>query len=286
MRFQSSWWLIWCRQDEVKVVALKKSDNVFSHLEKYFLTRLFEQRKSSLCPWSIMDSPRVITVITVVITTVWVILITILMMMIWTRETMMIPPFSLRLLLQLHMLHVTKNILDRRGLKQPFQHTTGASMLETLVRSQRVLCAVPAIAKFTHVERIRLLVLVLKMTFQRIVAGEGTSAVRTFLRFVYTTSRWRWHLVHGRGKRRRCRMHPVARTCKSDSFRDSYHHHILSRWAAIFISLFSQLLSNYSTKKISQDYFKSYHLSENKVYNYLFLQDHFLKIQNIFLEIF
>lgn len=47
-------------------------------------------------------------------------------------------------------------------------------------------------AEFAHVQRVRLLVLVLEMALQRVVTREGASTVRTLLRLVDATAgRWR-----------------------------------------------------------------------------------------------
>lgn len=43
-------------------------------------------------------------------------------------------------------------------------------MLKALVRRQRVLGSIPAVAELTYVEGIRLLVLILEMTLQGVVA--------------------------------------------------------------------------------------------------------------------
>lgn len=57
-------------------------------------------------------------------------------------------------------------------------------MLQTLVRGQRVLCAISTVTELAHVQRIRLLVLVLEVALQRVVAGERAPTVRTLLRLV------------------------------------------------------------------------------------------------------
>lgn len=58
---------------------------------------------------------------------------------------------------------------------------------------QRVLGAIPSMTKLAHVQRVRLLVLVLEMSLQRVVARECPTAVRTLLRFVDASAgRW-WH---------------------------------------------------------------------------------------------
>lgn len=109
-------------------------------------------------------------------------------------------------------MHATEDILDRRGLEEPLEHAAGAAVLQALVRRQRVLRTVRTIAELANVERVRLLVFVLEVAFEGVVARKRTTAVRTFLRLVYATRRGWWHLVHDSGRRRRCRMHPVART--------------------------------------------------------------------------
>jgi hypothetical protein len=52
------------------------------------------------------------------------------------------------------------------------------------VRRQAVLCAVSSLTELADVERVRPLVLVLKVPLQRVVTAEGAAAVRAFLRFV------------------------------------------------------------------------------------------------------
>lgn len=77
-----------------------------------------------------------------------------------------------------------QHALDRRGFEQPLEHPAGPAMLQTLVRGERVLSAIPSVAKLAHVQRIRLFVLVLKMSLQRVVAAEGASAVGALLGLV------------------------------------------------------------------------------------------------------
>lgn len=60
-------------------------------------------------------------------------------------------------------------------------------MLKTLVGGERILGAISTLAEFTHVQCIRLFVFILEMAFQRIVTGETSLAIWTFL--------WLW----GRG---------------------------------------------------------------------------------------
>lgn len=86
-----------------------------------------------------------------------------------------------------------EHVLYGGRFEQPLQHSAGSPVLQTLVRGQTVLRAVPAMAEFAHVQRVRLLVLVLKMSFQRVVARECAMAVGTLLRLVDATAgRW-WH---------------------------------------------------------------------------------------------
>lgn len=60
------------------------------------------------------------------------------------------------------------------------------------MRREAVLGAVPPVAKLAHVERVRLLVLVLEVTLQRVIARECAMAVGTLLGFINaTTGRWR-----------------------------------------------------------------------------------------------
>lgn len=66
-------------------------------------------------------------------------------------------------------------------------------MLQALVRGEAVLGAIASVAELAHVERVRLLVLVLEVALQRVVAGEGAMAVRTLLRFVDAATGRRWH---------------------------------------------------------------------------------------------
>lgn len=91
--------------------------------------------------------------------------------------------------------------VQRRRLQQALEHATGATVLQTLVRCERVLGAVPPVAELAHVQRVRLLVLILEVPLQRVVAGEGAPAVGTLLGLVDATGRGRWH-----AQRRRCKM--------------------------------------------------------------------------------
>lgn len=60
--------------------------------------------------------------------------------------------------------------LQSRSLQQSLEHAAGAAVLQTLMRRERVLGAVPPVAELAHVQRVRLLVLVLEVSFQRVVA--------------------------------------------------------------------------------------------------------------------
>lgn len=117
------------------------------------------------------------------------------------------PPLSLGLLLLLNarmllvlavllvLLHSTEDAFDRGSLQKALEHTTGASVLQAFVGREGVLRAVATVAKLAHVQRIRLLVLVLEVALKRIVAGEGAPAVRALLGLVYTASRGRRHSI-------------------------------------------------------------------------------------------
>lgn len=61
------------------------------------------------------------------------------------------------------------------------------------MRREAVLGAVPPVAELAHVERVRLLVLVLEVTLQRVVAREGAMAVGTLLWLVDTPAGRRRH---------------------------------------------------------------------------------------------
>lgn len=80
-----------------------------------------------------------------------------------------------------------------RGLQQPLQHAAGAAMLQALVRRQRVLGPVPPVAELAHVQRVRLLVLVLEVSLQGIVTRECPAAVRTLLGLVDAPGGGRGH---------------------------------------------------------------------------------------------
>jgi len=86
-----------------------------------------------------------------------------------------------------------QSVLDGGRLKQPLQHAARAAMLQALVRGQRVLGAIPPVAKLAHIQRVRLLVLVLEVPLQRVVAREGPPAVGALLRLVYAAAGGRWH---------------------------------------------------------------------------------------------
>lgn len=68
------------------------------------------------------------------------------------------------------MMHATEYVLDRRGLEESLEHAAGAAVLKTLVRRQRVLGTIRTIAELADVERVRLLVFVLEVTFEGVVA--------------------------------------------------------------------------------------------------------------------
>lgn len=87
----------------------------------------------------------------------------------------------------------TQHVLDGRRLQQPLQHAAAAAMLQALVRRQRVLGAVAPMAELAHVQRVRLLVLVLEVALQRVVAREGAPTVRALLRLVDAAARGRRH---------------------------------------------------------------------------------------------
>lgn len=112
-------------------------------------------------------------------------------------------------------------VLDGRRLEQPLEHAARAAVLQALVRRQRVLGAVPPVAELAHVQRVRLLVLVLEVPLQRVVAREGAPAVGALLRLVDAPARGRWHaqrqlrsarLRHAPGGRRRRGRRLAART--------------------------------------------------------------------------
>lgn len=79
-----------------------------------------------------------------------------------------------------------QHALDGRRLQQALEHPAGSAMLQTLVRGERVLGAVAAMAKLAHVQRVGLLVLVLKVSLERVVAAEGAAAVGALLGLVDT----------------------------------------------------------------------------------------------------
>lgn len=80
-----------------------------------------------------------------------------------------------------------------RGLQQPLQHPARASVLEALVRGQRVLGPVPSVAELADVQSIGLLMLVLEVSFQGIVTRECPAAVWTLLGLVDAAGSWRRH---------------------------------------------------------------------------------------------
>lgn len=83
--------------------------------------------------------------------------------------------------------------VQRRGLQQALEHAAGATVLQALVRRQRVLRPVPPVAELAHVQRVRLFVLVLEVSFQGIVTRECPAAVGTLLWLVDTACGGRWH---------------------------------------------------------------------------------------------
>lgn len=83
--------------------------------------------------------------------------------------------------------------MQRRRLQQALQHAARATVLQALVRRERVLGAVPPVAELAHVQRVRLLVLVLEVPLQRVVAGEGAPAVGALLRLVDPAGGGRGH---------------------------------------------------------------------------------------------
>lgn len=83
--------------------------------------------------------------------------------------------------------------VQRGRLQQSLQHAAGASVLEALVRGQRVLGPVPPVTELTDVKRVGLLVLVLEVSFQGIVTRECPAAIGTFLGLVDTACCRRGH---------------------------------------------------------------------------------------------
>lgn len=79
------------------------------------------------------------------------------------------------------------------GFQKSLQHAAGASVLETLVRGQRILGPVASMTELTNVQGVGLLVLVLEVSLQRVVAAEGATAVGTLLGFVDATAGWGRH---------------------------------------------------------------------------------------------
>lgn len=65
-------------------------------------------------------------------------------------------------------------------------------MLQAFVGCQAIFCSIATMAKFANVQCIPVFVFVLKMSFQRIVATECSTAVRAILRFVDIAGQWRW----------------------------------------------------------------------------------------------
>lgn len=83
--------------------------------------------------------------------------------------------------------------VQRRRLQEPLQHPARAAVLQTLVGCERVLRPVPPVAELADVQRVGLLVLVLEVSFQRIVTRKCPAAVRTLLGLVDAAGRWRRH---------------------------------------------------------------------------------------------
>lgn len=104
---------------------------------------------------------------------------------------------------------MAQDVLDGRRLEQSLEHATGASMLQALVGCQGVLGAIAPVAEFAHIQRVRLLVLVLEVPLKRVVARERSPAVRTLLRLVYPA---------GSGGR-----HPIRYACNTDTSPSANH---------------------------------------------------------------
>lgn len=90
-----------------------------------------------------------------------------------------------------------QHALDGRRLEQSLEHAAGAAVLQALVRRQRVLGPVPAVAELADVQRVRLLVLVLEVALEGVVAAEGAPAVGALLRLVDAPRRRRRHTYGG-----------------------------------------------------------------------------------------
>lgn len=78
-------------------------------------------------------------------------------------------------------------------LEQALQHAAGAAVLQAFVGGQRVLGAISPTAEFAHIQCVGLFVLILEVPFEGVVAGEGASAIGTFLRFVNAAASRRGH---------------------------------------------------------------------------------------------
>lgn len=77
-------------------------------------------------------------------------------------------------------------------------------MLQTLVRGERVLGPVTSVTELAHVERVGLFVLVLEVSLERVVAGEGAPTIGTLLGLVDAAGCGGRH-TH---RRRACKTHP------------------------------------------------------------------------------
>lgn len=104
----------------------------------------------------------------------------------------------------------TEDVLDGGRLEESFQHTTGAPVLQALVRRQWVFGPVAAVTKFAHVQSVTLLVFVLEVSFEWVVAGKRSSTVRTFLRLVDPATCRRWHTQGCSGT---CSRHVALLSC-------------------------------------------------------------------------
>lgn len=92
--------------------------------------------------------------------------------------------------------------LDGGRFEQPLEHAARPPVLQALVRGERVFRPVPPMAELAHVQRVRLLVLVLEVALERVVAGEGAPTVRTLLGLVNAAARRRWHAQRHQLRRR------------------------------------------------------------------------------------
>lgn len=97
------------------------------------------------------------------------------------------------MVMRMGMMTADQTMLDGRRLQQALQHAARATVLQTLVRCQRVLGAISPVAELAYVQRVGLLVLVLKVPLQRVVAGECASTVGALLRLINPATGWRRH---------------------------------------------------------------------------------------------